>query len=125
VHASINNVYKLVTSDLRRMRVVDSGLMFSAELRQLLPQPPQQLNLHGLWFASVFIDAGRVKVNQQTWDSATNEYSLSGAGLGFNWQGPDNWRASISVAQPLETPPAGYAASQRTSAWFELAKGFR
>ena len=103
----------------------DSGFLLSVELRQLLPQPSAKLNLRGQWFASVFMDAGMVKVNQQTWDTGNTEYSLSGLGIGLNWQGPDNWRASLSMAQPLENPPLGYAAAKRTRAWFELAKGFR
>ena len=103
----------------------DSGVLLSAELRQLLPQPAPHLNLHGQWFASVFIDAGWVKINQQPWSPGSNESGLSGVGLGLNWQGPDNWRASLSIAQPLESAPAAYVASKRTSAWFELAKGFR
>ena len=103
----------------------DSGVLLSVELRQLLPQPAPHLNLHGQWFASVFIDAGWVKINQQPWSPGSNESGLSGVGLGLNWQGPDNWRASLSIAQPLESAPAAYVASKRTSAWFELAKGFR
>jgi hemolysin activation/secretion protein len=103
----------------------DSGILFSVEWRQLLPQPSPQLNLRGQWLASLFVDMGMVKVNQQPWDKGNNEVSLSGIGIGLNWQGPDNWRASLSIAQPLENPPLAYAASKRNSAWFEIAKGFR
>lgn len=103
----------------------DSGWFVSAELRELLPSPPAYLNLKGQWFASVFIEAARAKINQHPWDAGTNEESLSGVGLGFNWLGPDNWRASLSWGRPLESTPPAYLASKRVSAWFELAKGFR
>ncbi|MSQ66369.1 MAG: ShlB/FhaC/HecB family hemolysin secretion/activation protein [Limnohabitans sp.] len=103
----------------------DSGLFVSAELRELLPAPPPSLNLRGQWFASVFVEAARTKINRRPWDTASNEESLSGAGLGLNWLGPDNWRASLSWARPIEPVPAAYAGSKRGNVWFELAKGFR
>lgn len=103
----------------------DGGLFVSAELRELLPAPPAYLNVKGQWFASVFIEAARAKINQRPWDTGKNEESLSGVGLGFNWLGPDNWRASLSWGHPLESVPSAYVRSKRVNAWFELAKGFR
>ena len=66
-------------------------------------------------------------MNPQGFGSYTgkNEESLSGVGLGFNWLGPDNWRASLSWGHPLESVPSAYFRSKRVNAWFELAKGFR
>jgi hypothetical protein len=103
----------------------DSGLFVSAELRELLPAPPAYVNVSGQWFASFFIEAARAKINQRPWDTGTNAESLSGAGLGFNWLGPDNWRASLSWGRPLGSVPSSYVGSKRVNAWFELAKGFR
>jgi hemolysin activation/secretion protein len=103
----------------------DSGVFFGAELSQLLPEPPPHLNLHGQWFATLFIEAGKAKINQRPWDTGTNEESLSGIGVGFNWAGPDNWRAALSWARPLHPAPGAYANSKRVSAAFELTKGFR
>ena len=103
----------------------DGGLFVSAELRELLPAPAAYLNVKGQWFASVFIEAARAKINQRPWDTGKNEESLSGVGLGFNWLGPDNWRASLSWGHPLESVPSAYVRSKRVNAWFELAKGFR
>ena len=103
----------------------DGGLFVSAELRELLPAPPAYVNVKGQWFASVFIEAARAKINRHPWDTGTNEESLSGVGLGFNWLGPDNWRASLSWGRPLESTPSAYVGSKRVNAWFELAKGFR
>ena len=103
----------------------DGGLFVSAELRELLPAPPAYVNVKGQWFASFFIEAARAKINRHPWDMGTNEESLSGVGLGFNWLGPDNWRASLSWGRPLESAPTAYLGSKRVNAWFELAKGFR
>ena len=103
----------------------DSGVFFGAELSQLLPEPPPHLNLRGQWFATLFIEAGKAKINQRPWDTGTNEESLSGIGVGFNWAGPDNWRAALSWARPLHPAPGAYANSKRVSAAFELTKGFR
>lgn len=103
----------------------DSGMFFGAELSQLLPEPPPHLNLRGQWFATLFIEAGKATINQRPWDTGTNEESLSGIGVGFNWTGPDNWRAALSWARPLHPAPGAYANSKRVSAAFELTKGFR
>jgi len=103
----------------------DEGFLLSAEWRELLPSPPDYLHVKGQWYLSVFADAGFVKINRRPWDNAVNEQSLSGVGWGLNWLGPDNWRASFSMARPLEHTPAAYVSSKRMNAWFEIAKGFR
>lgn len=97
----------------------DAGALFSAELRHDLAQP-----WYGQWQAVAFVDNEHVKVDKNLWVAATNGATLSGAGLGLNWAGANQWSAKAYAAKRIGTIPVlvGSAASAR--AWVEVGKGF-
>ncbi len=104
------------------MRAYDVGVvggaqggMLSAELRH---------NLSSAWQALAFVDSGTVEVYKNPLGGGENRATLSGAGVGLNWVGPQGWTATGSVAAPFgnRSPLAGDTASTRV--WIEIRKGF-
>jgi hemolysin activation/secretion protein len=75
---------------------------------------------------SAFVDSAKLHTNKNSWSSGSNEASLSGAGVGLNWQGPGQWRARITYARSLGDTPSQLAGSgaKQSSAWVELGTGF-
>jgi hypothetical protein len=67
-----------------------------------------------------FIDHANMTINKDSL-GAGNSVSLTGAGLGLNWSGPNQWSAKTYIAMPILTDPG---ASSATRAWLELGKGF-
>jgi hemolysin activation/secretion protein len=103
----------------------DSGEFGSLELRYALPLPPDWQQT-GNWQLSAFVDSAKLQTNKNALGSGSNEASLSGAGLGLNWQGPGQWRARITYARSLGNEPSQLAGSsaKQSSAWLELGTGF-
>ena len=101
----------------------DSGAFGSLELRYALPPYLQQT---GNWQVSAFVDSATLHTNKKPWSSGSNKASLSGAGLGLNWQGPGQWRARVTYARSLGNEPSQLAGSsaKQSSAWVELGTGF-
>lgn len=79
----------------------DEGLLLKLEL---------QKNLGNGWQAIAFYDTGRIRQHKHTWagwqggSDQPNSYSLSGAGLGLNWN-QDGWRLAASLASPIDGNP--------------------
>jgi len=105
----------------------DTGIFSSVELRMLLPQPDENWNIQGQWYASVFWDKAVARVNQNPWTDKSNDAYLRGTGLALYWQGPNEWRAAVSVGKSMGvTPPLLNSADAiHKTAWLELAKGWR
>jgi hemolysin activation/secretion protein len=79
---------------------------------------------HGHWQAAAFVDSARVTVNKTTWAAGTNSATLSGAGVGLIWAGPNQWSAKAYIATPIGATPALVASTSSTRAWIEIAKSF-
>jgi hemolysin activation/secretion protein len=97
----------------------DTGYTASAELRHDLGAL-----LSGSWQAQAFIDNAHVKINRHPWTRSENGATLSGAGLGLNWFGPDQWRATASVATRLGAAPSLLGRQSSVRAWLVVSKGF-
>jgi hemolysin activation/secretion protein len=92
----------------------DAGYLLNAEFKQ-----PLGFALRGQWTATAFVDAARMTINKETWTGAgLNKATLSGAGLGLIWAGPDQYSATAYVATPLgaKSPLAGSVKSTQFSA---------
>lgn len=96
----------------------DTGYLATVEFRQDLGSD------HGRWQALAFIDSAHVKVNKTAWVAGTNSATLSGAGVGLNWAGPNLWYARAYVAKRIGSTPVLVADSASTRAWIEVGKGF-
>ncbi|BBI99978.1 hypothetical protein FGKAn22_16710 [Ferrigenium kumadai] len=78
----------------------------------------------GQWQAVAFVDSAHVTVNKSPWVGGANGATLSGAGVGLNWAGGDQWHAKAYIASRLGSTPALVANSSSTRAWVEIGKGF-
>ena len=105
----------------------DAGHMLSAEIKTLISPHGAAPFDNGLWYASVFVDAGWLTLYQSPYASGSNEARLTSAGLGLTWEGPNQWRASLSLSQPFGETPSQLSSSSylHTKAWLELSKSFR
>ncbi len=97
----------------------DSGYVGSAEFRHNLGTA-----WHGQLQAVVFVDSAHVTVNKNVWVAGTNSATLSGAGIGLNWAGPDQWSARVYIAAPFGPIPVLVASTASTRAWVEVGKAF-
>ena len=106
-----------------RMGVIsgDVGHVFSAELRHELGPA-----LKGLWRALAFVDTAQVTVNKKPWPEVTgsNSATLSGAGVGLSWAGPDKWSGRATLAYPLGSIPALVNTTASPIGWVEIRTGF-
>ena len=105
----------------------DNGVFSSVELRMLLPQPNDNWNIQGQWYASVFWDKAVAQVNKNPWTDKSNAAYLRGTGLAMYWQGPNEWRATVSVGKSLGmvSPLLNSGDAIHKTVWLELAKGWR
>ena len=97
----------------------DTGYLGTAEFRHDLGS-----GWNGRWQAVAFVDTARVTVNKNVWVAGTNSATLSGAGVGLNWEGLNQWRARAYIAKRLGSTPTLVASSASTRAWVEISKGF-
>lgn len=97
----------------------DTGYVGTVELRHGLGDA-----LAGRWQAVAFVDSAYVKVNHSPWTTGENSGSLSGAGVGLNWAGPNQWRASASVAGRLGAKPSLVADQSSVRGWITVSKAF-
>lgn len=97
----------------------DTGYFASLELRHDLGSFAA-----GRWQATAFIEGARVRMNRNAWSGGRNQATLSGAGVGLLWEGPQLWRANLSVATPIggESPLVQPQSSARL--WFAASKAF-
>ncbi|MFT4677020.1 MAG: hypothetical protein ACI831_001013, partial [Candidatus Azotimanducaceae bacterium] len=56
--------------------------------------------------------------------TGANSATLSGAGVGLNWVGPEQWSVKTYIATRLGSTPALVESSASTRAWVELSRGF-
>lgn len=97
----------------------DTGYLGTIEFRHNLGTAWQ-----GQWQAVAFVDSAHVTVNKNTWVAGTNSATLSGAGVGLNWAGADQWTARAYIATPIGSTPVLVGTTYSTRAWVEVSKRF-
>ncbi len=80
----------------------------------------------GQWQALAFIDSARVTLSQNVWTTARggNHVTLSGAGVGINWAGPQQLSLRATIATPIGSTPTMLASAASVRAWIGISKGF-
>lgn len=97
----------------------DAGYRASVELRyDLGPAGGGKLQALAFW------DGAYLKVNQRPWTAGTNTATFSGAGVGLDWSGFNQWRARAYLASPLGTAPELVKAPDAMRMWTEVAYRF-
>jgi hemolysin activation/secretion protein len=97
----------------------DSGYQASLEWRHDLAPAWQSQ-----WQTVVFADYARLTINQSPWSTGDNAATLSGAGLGVNWAGPNGFSGRLYVAARLGSKEDLVGDNSNTRAWGELRWGF-
>lgn len=97
----------------------DTGYRTSVELRYDLGQV-----VGGKLQAVAFWDGAYLKVNQRPWVAGANSATLSGAGVGLDWTGLNQWRARAYLASPLGQTPELVRTTDSTRMWTEVAYRF-
>lgn len=99
----------------------DSGYSGSVELRHDLG-----MRWAGQWQTLAFIDSARITLNQDSWSGlgGTNRATLSGAGVGLNWSGADQWSAKASIATPIGATPELLSDTDSVRVWLAVSRGF-
>ncbi len=98
----------------------DTGYLLNAELRQ-----PLGIALSGQVTATAFIDTATMTINQKPYPVVgLNKATLSGAGLGLIWTGPNQYTGTAYVATPIgaKSPLVGNVKSTQFS--LEVQKRF-
>jgi hemolysin activation/secretion protein len=97
----------------------DRGYQETVEFRHLLAAAWQ-----GRWQTLVFLDSAQVTVTKDPTLPGKNTATLSGAGVGLNWIGPQACSAKLYVATPFGTAPVLVQDSSSVRLWVEFSKGF-
>jgi len=97
----------------------DTGYLATIEFRHSLGR-----HWEGHWEAVAFADSSHVKVNRIVRMAGANSATLSGAGVGLNWSGPDQWIARAFMARRVGSMPVLVANSASVRGWVEIRKGF-
>ncbi len=98
----------------------DSGWLANIELQHRFSSSAYgDFSLYG------FVDAAKVKINQKSWSSASDEnrISLAGVGLGVRWQSK-TIQANAFVATPIGNTPALLSEAKKGVLWMQLSKHF-
>jgi len=97
----------------------DSGYLGSLELRHQMGKV-----LGGDWQALAFFDSAHITLNHTPWTRAANSGTLSGAGLGLNWNRPDGWRASAYLASKTGSATTLVTDAPSSRFWCVIGKAF-
>jgi hemolysin activation/secretion protein len=117
---SVGGTYSVRAYDIGAMSG-DSGYFLSAEYRHNLPWI-----FVGQWQLAAFVDRAHVTINSHTWPGVTgpNSGTLSGAGVGINWSGSNQWSARAYAATPIGSTPTLTGRTRSARGWVELARKF-
>jgi hemolysin activation/secretion protein len=97
----------------------DTGELGTAEFRHALGA-----TMGGTLQASAFFDSEHIVVNHSPWVAGTNSATLSGAGLGLAWSGPDQWSAKLDVAERVGNTPVLVHDPASVRVWAEVNRAF-
>ena len=97
----------------------DSGSLLSAEWRYQLGEWA-----NGRWLLIGFADAAHLRINKSPWVAGVNAATLSGAGLGINWTGPQRWAGSAYLASRIGAVPSQVSGSTAARLWVSGSKSF-
>jgi hemolysin activation/secretion protein len=78
----------------------------------------------GTWQVTAYFDSEHIVVNHNPWVAGVNSATLSGAGLGLNWAGAQQWSAKLQVAERVGAVPSLIHDPSSVRVWGEIDKAF-
>ena len=100
----------------------DEGYVATLEARLLLPKFSQRLP--GQFHLIGFADSGTGTINHNPWTSEQNRRTLSGAGIGLNWEDYNNFVVNMYWAHKVGSEVATSAPDNTGRFWIQLVKYF-
>jgi hemolysin activation/secretion protein len=97
----------------------DSGELGTAEFQHTLGT-----TLGGTWQVTTYVDSEHIVINHDPWVAGVNSATLSGAGLGLNWAGAQQWTAKLQVAERIGAVPTLIHDPSSVRLWAEINKAF-
>jgi hemolysin activation/secretion protein len=97
----------------------DTGALGTAEFQHTLGAA-----WGGTWQVTAYFDSEHIVVNKSPWVAGVNSATLSGAGFGLNWSGPQQWNAKLQVAERVGAVPALIHDPSSVHVWAEVNKAF-
>lgn len=97
----------------------DTGELGTAEFQHTLG-----VAWGGTWQAAAFFDSEHIVVNKKPFVAGPNAATLSGAGLGLNWSGPQQWSAKLQVAERIGAGPTLVHDPSSVRVWAEVNRAF-
>jgi hemolysin activation/secretion protein len=97
----------------------DTGELGTAEFQHTLGAV-----MGGTWQVTAYFDSEHIVVNHNPWVAGVNSATLSGAGLGLNWAGPQQWSAKLQVAERVGAVPSLIHDPSSVRVWGEINKAF-
>jgi hemolysin activation/secretion protein len=125
-NANLDTAEKMVAGGAYTVRSYDTGVL-SADAG-ILASAEWRHELGVLWYGHLqavgFADSEHVTINHSVWAAGPNSATLSGAGVGLNWNWPGKWNARASIAAPLGSTPTLIGTNNSVRVWLALTKGF-
>jgi len=125
-NGNLDQAEKVAVGGIYTVRAYDMGItsgdavtLGTVEFRRNL-----RANWGGEWQLVAFVDSAHVTLNKEAWAAGTNSLTLSGAGVGLNWAGPNQWSARTYIATPIGSRPNQLASTPSAHAWLEIRKIF-
>lgn len=100
----------------------DQGYVLNLETRTLLSSFSEKLSSKMQLIG--FVDTGTVQTNKYAWSPEQNGRTLSGAGMGFNWMGANNFVVKTYYARKLGDETAISAPDKSGRFWIQAVKYF-
>ena len=100
----------------------DEGYVATLEARLLLPKFSQRLP--GQFHLVGFVDSGTGTINKNPWTTEQNRRTLSGAGIGLNWEDYNNFVVNTYWAHKVGNDVATSAPDKTGRFWFQIVKYF-
>jgi hemolysin activation/secretion protein len=97
----------------------DTGELGTAEFQHALGSA-----WGGAWQAAAFFDSEHIVVDHNPWVAGANSATLSGAGLGLNWSGPNLWTAKLQLAARVGGVPSLVHDPSSMRVWAEVNRMF-
>ena len=123
---NLDSSQKMVAGGPYTVRAYDLGAVSGdvGELGTVEYQRDLGAAWQGQWQASAFLDSEHVKVNETPWVAGPNGATLTGAGIGLAWAGPQQWTAKTSLAARIGAVPSLVTDPSSVRLWVEVNKAF-
>jgi hemolysin activation/secretion protein len=123
---NLDSSQKMIAGGPYTVRAYDLGVLSgdAGELGTVEFQHTLGAAMGGTLQATAYFDSEHIVVNHNPWFAGVDSATLSGAGLGLNWAGPQQWSAKLQVAERVGAVPSLIHDPSSVHVWGEINKAF-